>query len=203
MTGQKMNFRQVFLGGAQQLATSGLEKFEGMAAQALGLGSVGKQGTKGNPMWVRSADTFAAGGVAGGVGSKVGGSVSKGLLGMLNNSDWAGKLFGGKLFGSGSFFGGMAEGGMMSPGGFYLTGERGPELLQVGATSRISNSRDTSRILGGGSGGDVHHHWNIDARGTDPALSAANFQRALEQTHRQAVHDSTMITAERQRRTPH
>jgi len=57
--------------------------------------------------------------------------------------------------------------------------------------------------FGGGSGGDVHHHWNIDARGTDPALSAANFQRALEQTHRQAVHDSTMITAERQRRTPH
>ena len=86
----------------------------------------------------------------------------------------------------------------MNPGGFYLAGEMGPELVQVGSTSRINNARDTAGLFSGG-GGTVMH---IDARGTDPALTHANFQRALAATHAQAVGDATRATQERARRTP-
>jgi len=76
------------------------------------------------------------------------------------------------------FFGGMADGGLMSPGGFYLTGERGPELLQVGAASRIHNTRDTASLF---NGGDHHeHHYHIDARGShDPAAVRLAVQRGI------------------------
>jgi hypothetical protein len=43
----------------------------------------------------------------------------------------------------------------------------------------------------------------IDARGTDPSLTHANFKRALSATHAQAVHDASKAMVERQRRTAH
>jgi len=68
----------------------------------------------------------------------------------------------------------------MSPGGFYLTGEQGPELMQVGSTSKINNSRDTSSMLSGGGGMITNHSWSIDARGaTDPAAVYQSAQRAI------------------------
>ena len=89
--------------------------------------------------------------------------------GVANAASSSGGIFAGIFKGAAAFAGAMAGGGVMTPGGFYLTGEQGPELLQVGSTSRINNARDTSAILKGGSGGDTHH-WNIDARGSnDPA----------------------------------
>jgi hypothetical protein len=155
------------------LAKTGLEGAEGSLMKAFGLGGAGKLGSRGNPMWTKSADglpgaagvgsLFAQGGAAGG-GSAAAGGVS-GFLGVLS--------------GAAKFLGFMESGGVMNPGGFYLAGERGTELLQVGSTSRIYNAGDTSKMLG--SGGDVHHHWNIDARGaTDPAAIDQAAHRAVE-----------------------
>lgn len=146
------------------VASKGLDMAEGSIMKGLGLGG-GKLGTRGNPMYTRSADPLP------------GASGSSAMSSLLNPSSSGASGAGGafsKFIGSVlPFFGFMADGGTMHPGGFYLAGERGPELLQVGSSSRISNARDTSRMLsggGGGSGGDTNHHWNIDARGShDPA----------------------------------
>lgn len=135
-------------------------------------------GSQNNPFYTKSSDSSGGlgsggmsgpGGLFGGASAGSGGAdADSGILGALSGA-------------GGAFMGGMADGGLMQPGGFYLTGERGPELLQVGSTSRINNARDTSRIFsGGGRGGDVHHHWNIDARGsTDPAAVHAAVQRGI------------------------
>lgn len=46
---------------------------------------------------------------------------------------------------------GMAKGGTVNAGGTYLVGERGPELLSMGANSgRIYNNSETKSMLGGG-----------------------------------------------------
>ena len=186
ITGQKTNYHAVFQGAAESLAKSGLEKVEGMGLQALGLGSGGKLGSKGNPMYTKSADTLP-----GGSGS---GSAAGGLLGMLNDSDWASSLFGGKLFGSGSIFGGgHALGGDVMAGVPIDVGEMGRERFTPSMPGHITpNSK-----LGGGD------TWNIDARNTDPALSRENFAAALHATRQQAIHDATMASHERSMRVPH
>ena len=56
----------------------------------------------------------------------------------------------------------------MRPGGFYLTGEHGPELIRVGATSSIANARDTSRLMqnaGGGGTTHVEQHFHFPVTG--------------------------------------
>lgn len=180
MTGQKMDFGKVFQGGAQQLATSGLEKLEGLLVGGA------KMGTRGNPMIVKDVDAPAGGAAARSVGG--------GLMGMLNNSDWASSLFGGRLFGSGSFFGGgHALGGPVMAGVPIDVGELGRERFVPQVPGRIVPNRD----LGGGP-----LIGSIDARGTDPALTRANFERALQQTHAAAVQDASRAMAERQRRMP-
>ena len=74
----------------------------------------------------------------------------------------------------------MAGGGVLSPGDFYMTGEQGPELMQVGSTSKINNARDTASIMSGSGGSVTNHSWSIDARGaTDPAAVYQAAQRAI------------------------
>lgn len=145
---------------------SALQFGEGSVMKLPGFGGQGKMGTQGNPMWTRSADmigggfnplqTFSSSASSGGsgIGSSIGGLFSK--------------IFGG----------GQAAGGVMNPGSFYLTGERGPELVSVGSSSRVTNASDTARMLG--AGGDHHHHYNIDARGShDPIAVGRQIDRAL------------------------
>lgn len=184
LTGQKTNYHAVFQSAAQSLAKSGLEKAEGAGLQALGLGG-GKMGSKGNPMYVKSADA---------PGASSSGATSSGVLGMLNDSDWASSLFGGKLFGSGSFFGGgHALGGDVMAGVPIDVGEMGRERFTPSVPGHITpNSK-----LGGGD------TWNIDARNTDPALSRENFAAALHATRQQVIHDAAMVSNERNMRVPH
>lgn len=185
--------KQVFT----SVAKSGLQSAEGNAMKLLGLGKSGKMGTKSNPMYTKSADSIPK--LGGGSGS---GSGAGGLLGMLNDSDWASSLFGGKLFGSGSFFGGKAGGGLMSPGGFYLTGEQGPELLQVGSTSKISNARDTSSILGGG-GTTTNHEWNIDcSNANDPAATRAQVMQGIREAAPSIIAAANGVQREQSKRVP-
>src|SRR5215472_5387046 len=191
LTGQSMNFEQVFRGTAQSLAKAGIEKTEGMLAQALGLGSFGKMGSKSNPMYTRDADK--PGGLAGAMeGHSTGGlmrMVGHGLLGMLNDSDWAGKLFGsGSLFG-----GGHALGGSVMAGVPIDVGELGRERFVPAVPGRIIPN---NQLVG------APMVMNVDARGTDPALTRANFERALQMTHARAVDDAARGMSERARRTP-
>jgi len=202
--------KQVFT----SIAKTGLESAEGSIMKALGFG------TKVQHVHV---DNMPDSGPLGGVGKG-------GIMGMLNDSNWASSLFGGKLFGSGSFFGGsatsttsaasspssalgkilgmalpfvgmMAEGGIMSPGDFYLTGEQGPELMQVGSTSRINSARDTSKIMSGG--GDTTHQWNIDARGaTDPAAVRMQVMQGIKQAVPHIVALSHATSKEATNRAP-
>ena len=190
MTGQKTNFRKAVQQSAGGFVDSGLKSADGkmsfnpLGSTRTGTDSVGNSIKSGGLSSLLSL--FSKAPAAFGSGINIGG---------------AGNTLGGLDM---SIFGARADGGFMKPGGFYLTGERGPELLQVGATSAIASNRDTKQLLSGsGAGGDVHHHWNIDARGTDPALSMANFQRALQQTHAAAVADGARAVSERMRRTPH
>jgi hypothetical protein len=134
------------------VAKKGLETAEG------GLMKLGASAL--NPMWVRMAG--AGGGAA--AASKSAGSGFGGLIGSVL-----------------SMLIPRAGGGVMSPGDFYMTGEQGPELMQVGSTSKINNARDTASIMAGGSGGgSPTHNWNIDARGaTDPAAVYQAAQRAI------------------------
>lgn len=162
----KNALKPAFTGGARKA----LEFGEGELFKGIG----GKLGTQTNPMFVKNVD-----GLAGGIGGIL--SSSSGSSGSSSATSGVGGFLG-MLGRVGKFFGFMEGGGTMSPGGFYLTGERGPELINVGSTSRIHNARDTSRMMGGG--GDTHHTWNIDARGSqDPAAV------------RRAVNDGIMAAA--------
>lgn len=95
------------------------------------------------------------------------GSITK----ALGGGDSGGGIFGG-LFG-----GGHADGGDVTPGKTYLVGEKGPELLKVGAagSSIIPNGQ-----FGGGGGGSVTVVQNI----TTP--DADSFKRSAPQVHAQA-----------------
>jgi hypothetical protein len=186
MTGGKMNFKQVGQNAAQGLAKSSLEKLEGSALSALGLGGAGKLGTKGNPMYTKSADS----GMPGMGGSGIGG----GLMGMANDNNWLSSLFGGKLFGAGGLFGGFADGGYTGSDPI-LVGEKGPEIFNPGKGGFVTPNHKL-----GGTSTIVQH---IDARGTDPVQSQAAMERAMRQTHAQSVADSGRAMQEQQRRSAH
>jgi hypothetical protein len=179
------------LGGASK---SSLQAAEGFGLKALGFGG-GKLGTKESPMYTRSADGIP--------GAGVGGAAGNGLLGMMNDSNFFSGLFGGKLFGAGGVFAGaLAGGGDFSPG-YYLVGERGPEIAAIGSSGTMHDADATRRILGGSGGpGAEVHNWNIDARGTDPSLTRANFERALVVTHQHAVQAASRQMVEQARRRP-
>ena len=212
LSGGKMNFAGVMQGASQSFAKAGLEKAEGAVLKGLGFGK--RDGSSpGQALWVQmssgsdmpSKDTMSSmfgdskQKVVGPNGeSALGGSLMSqgagGLIGMLNDSDWASGLFGGKLFGSGSFFGGHFASGGDVPGGVAIdVGELGPErFVTPGPGKIIPNSQYSS--------GSTRLY--IDARGTDPALTRANVERGMRQTHMRAVADAQRISAERSRRVP-
>ena len=184
--------KQIFTSASR----SGLQMAEGSIMGAMGLAH-GKLGTKSNPMYTKSADGSGSGGVpallSNGSGS---GEASTGDSSTMSN------ILGG-VFQFAKFAGFMAEGGVMQPGGFYLTGEKGPELMRVGSSSRISNARDTARLMSGGSTGDTHHHYNIDARGaTDPAAIKMAVQRGIAQAAPHIIGATIAVQRDQDRRKP-
>jgi len=90
----------------------------------------------------------------------------------------------------------------MRPGDWYLTGEQGPELLQVGNTSRINNARDTASMFG--SGGVTHNHsWNIDARGAnDPAAINAAVERGIQRAVPHIINATAQTQKDQTHRAP-
>jgi hypothetical protein len=211
LTGQKTDYSKVFQSASQSLAKASLEKMEGAGLRALGLGK--RDGSSAaSALFVRTVGAASGGGelvpgwsnifgsskpkvVGPGGASPFTGAASTGLLGMLNNSDWASGLMGGKLFGSGSIFGHFASGGDTQAGLPIDVGEMGRERFTPMVPGHITSNRD----LGGGAPLIGY----LDARGTDPALTQANVGRAMAAVHARAVSDAGRAMVERQRRTAH
>lgn len=163
----------------------------GIHLPGLGGAGGGPLGTQGNPFYVKDVD---GGGSGSGFSSMFGGG-----SGSDSGSGGFGQMFAQML----GFGGGMADGGVMRPGGFYLTGERGPELINVGSPSRIHNARETAGIMGSGGGdaGDTHLHFHTDARGSnDPVAVEAAVERSMRRWAPQIVQASHASRLDRQSR---
>lgn len=102
-------------------------------------------------------------------------SFGGGLSGLVG---WVGSLFGGSYDiqpGYGDFAGPRAGGGDVQPGKTYLVGEKGPELLRMGANSGMVVPNDA---LGGGTNVTQHITYNVP-----PGMTPAAFASALEQNN--------------------
>jgi hypothetical protein len=75
--------------------------------------------------------------------------------------------------------GSRATGGQVRGGESYLVGERGPELLTMGGSGRISSNDQLKQALGGGGGITIIN--NVDARGADASVDQ-KIRLAMKQT---------------------
>lgn len=211
MTGQKMNMSGVFLNASEGIAKSTLEKAEGSLIKSLGFGTktkrtgaspdealfvsivggsgIGGSGIAGTISGLKSANALGLG------ASSIATSTSRGLMGMLNDSDWAGKLFGGKLFGSGGVFSNLhfATGGDFPALAPIRVGEMGPETLSFPVPGHVTPANQTH-----GAGA----FYSITVHGGDPELNKANFQDALAQVHGSAVSNAAAVQHEKEMRRP-
>jgi hypothetical protein len=178
----------------------------------IGLGDTGKpSGTAGNPLYVRMVDGIK------GIGSGLSGLFRKGgsdnsdsddagIFGhLLARGDSGGSSMGNSIMDGLKAFAatGYADGGYPSPSdGYSIVGENGIELMD-NTSRRVMNNYDARRVLdGAASGGDVHNHYTIDARGTDPALTAARTRQAVAQAQREAVRQGAHAAHEQSLRRP-
>jgi hypothetical protein len=168
-------------------------------------------GTKGNPLWVKTAKDAGIdlGGAAsdassddpGAAGAGGGSGLFAGLLGKA--AGFLGPLLKGLLGGSGggglgmlSLAGAFAGGGDMAPNKAYLVGENGPEIRRG---NRISSNSASRRMLEGQAS---NHYYAIDARGTDPVLTEQRTKAAIMAAHNSAVGTSVQVQAEQMKRMP-
>lgn len=72
-----------------------------------------------------------------------------------------------------------ATGGQVRGGESYLVGERGPELLTMGGSGRISSNDQLKNAVNGGGGITIVN--NVDARGADGSVDV-KIRKAMQQT---------------------
>jgi hypothetical protein len=207
--GEKTDYSKIFKSGAEGVLKTSFGGIEGVALKALGLGGKKRGEDPGAPLYTKDVGGFGGAGISGDtlklfdnlnpvpkIGSSNMNLLTKGtsgLMGWLNDQDWAGKLFGGKLFGAGSLFGGgHALGGDVMAGVPIDVGELGRERFTPMVPGRITSNRDMQH-------GNVFH---IDARGTDPALTRENVARAVQMARAQGSHDAVTAIHEQARRRP-
>jgi len=80
---------------------------------------------------------------------------------------------------SGAAAAARATGGQVRGGQSYLVGERGPELLTMGGSGRISSNDQLKQAVGGGGGITIIN--NVDARGADASVDQ-KIRLAMKQT---------------------
>jgi len=187
MSGQKhASFGELGQKLFQDASKSMLERGEGSLLKGFGFGRKA-DGSPENPFNVIMANGLR------GAASSLPGAAGGGLMSILNNNDWFSSLFGGRVFGAGGIFGGgHALGGDVAAGVPIDVGEMGRERFVPSVPGRITPNSQ----MGGG------NVWNIDARGTDPALTRENFQNALAATHHAAVANTMRLMQDRSRRVP-
>ena len=114
-----------------------------------------------------SAQSAALGGLAGFLSTQ--GAIR--AMGMASLGIVAGQTLAGLT--------GRATGGQVRGGQSYLVGERGPELLTMGGSGRISSNDQLKQAIGGGGGITVVN--NVDARGADASVDQ-KIRLAMKQT---------------------
>jgi hypothetical protein len=182
---QKKNAWSDYFGGmASKTMESGIHTALGAGMKALGLGGFGKKdgSSPSRALYVQfagAASLLSGGAVSGGADSmaKAGG----GIAGFLA------KLFGG----------GHAGGGDIFSDRFYLTGEKGPELVGGMNGHVFSNSQSRSMLGGGGS-----PTYYIDARDADAAAIDQRVNRALVAVHGSAIRGGFASSQEWAKRRP-
>ena len=92
---------------------------------------------------------------------------------------------------------GFAEGSdNISPGTLAMVGEKGPELAYFGSGGSVVPNNQLAM-----GGGDVHHHYSIDARGAQ--LGVENrIARSIDMAHASAVQTSVQAQHEHAKRVP-
>jgi hypothetical protein len=166
------------------VTSTALKKGEGSLFSAIGLGGGGKLGTRGNPMFVKSADMLSSGASSAAASAlSKGGGLMAGLVGKLAG-----------------FLPAFADGGDFGAGTTALVGEQGPEVVHFGSAGHVTpNGKAPST----GGNGDTHHTWNIDARGaTDPAQTMAMVQQGIMQAAPHIVAASMKAHDDRNSRLP-
>lgn len=96
-----------------------------------------------------------------------GGNVDLG--GILSHS--SNFSIGGTKYSGSSFMGGLASGGY-APGGMYLVGEKGPELLDLNTPGRVYTAEQTRAALNGGNAGIQNIEVNITNESGQPVQAA-------------------------------
>lgn len=96
-----------------------------------------------------------------------GGNVDLG--GILSHS--SNFSIGGTKYSGSSFMGGLASGGY-APGGMYLVGEKGPELLDLNTPGRVYTAEQTRVALNGGNAGIQNIEVNITNESGQPVQAA-------------------------------
>lgn len=96
-----------------------------------------------------------------------GGNVDLG--GILSHSSYF--SIGGTKYSGSSFMGGLASGGY-APGGMYLVGEKGPELLVLNTPGRVYTAEQTRAALNGGNAGIQNIEVNITNESGQPVQAA-------------------------------
>lgn len=96
-----------------------------------------------------------------------GGNVDLG--GILSHSSYF--SIGGTKYSGSSFMGGLASGGY-APGGMYLVGEKGPELLDLNTPGRVYTAEQTRAALNCGNAGIQNIEVNITNESGQPVQAA-------------------------------
>lgn len=174
--------------GAQVL-NAGFHQIEGGILSKFGFGAKSKpDGTSGNPLWVRMAQTQGQQSLTGllnyaSIPSGLS-TVSKGVTSLIPS-----------LL---SAIPGFAAGGTIPANSWAVVGERGMELLPPVGHPREVIPNDA---IGGGVGGDTHIH--VDARGAhDPAAVEAAVQRGIAAAAPHIVAASVQSVHEQRMRMP-
>jgi hypothetical protein len=152
ITGQRKRgeWTVVGRGVATDVAGSALKKGESAVLGAFGFGA---QGTRSNPMWVKSADSGTSSSASALTGSG-------GVGGMLSTLT--------------AFIPHFAGGGSFGGGTTALVGENGPEVVHFGSAGHVTPNGKSS------GGGRTTQHFHIDATGaSDPAQTAALVKRSI------------------------
>lgn len=136
------------------------------------------------------------GSIAQGAGSMM--FAGAGGMGGLDNAMTNSNMSSGMASFFSNFVGGLpgfASGGSVYGGMPIEVGESGPEVWTPPSAGHITPNRDL-----GGLG--ANPTYNIDARGTDPALTRVNVARAIAESNAHAVSQAQSRMVDRQRRIP-
>ena len=191
----KGNFAGTFRSLGTSIAGDGLKRVEAPILGALGMGKA--DGSRSNPLWVKNADGFGAGGSVLTNGSTKSisdlmSTASPAIGGTSQTGNSVGGFFSSLLGIGAGIVGHLAVGGGVSTPGTYEVGEAGPEYLNLPGGSSVTPH---SQI---GSGGNFYAIQV--ANGVTPEETDMRVRAVLEAYHPHIVRSSVNAMKDHQRR---